>query len=185
MRQFTQDILILILIAAAAIAFAIGEITDGFTILAIIILNGVLGFVQEWRAEQAIAALKRMLSPQCRVIRDNIEQIINADHLAPGDIVVLEIGNRVPADLRLVKTINLQVDESALTGESIPTTKQTSAVTENTPLAEQHSMVRMGTNITNGFAHGIVVTTGMQTEFGRIAQLTEELEDETTHLQKN
>ena len=183
-RQFTQDILILILIAAAAIAFAIGEITDGFTILTIIILNGALGFLQEWRAEQAITALKKMLSPQCRVMRDNIEQIINADQLVPGDIVVLEIGNRVPADLRLVKTINLQVDESALTGESMPATKQTSAVAENTPLAEQRSMARMGTNITNGFAHGIVVATGMQTEFGRIAKLTEDLEDETTHLQK-
>jgi Ca2+-transporting ATPase len=183
LRQFT-DVLILILLAAAAISFAIGEMGDAVTILAIVILNGILGFVQEFKAEKAIEALQKMLSPRCKVLRDGKEAEIDAAMLVPGDIVLLEIGDRAPADLRLIEAVNLKIDESALTGESVSVAKAVKAVPESAPLAERRNMVWMGTNVTNGYAKGIVVTTGMATEFGRIARLTSEVERTRTPLQK-
>ncbi|WP_457599225.1 HAD-IC family P-type ATPase [Hydrogenimonas sp.] len=183
LRQFT-DVLILILLVAAAISFAIGETGDAVTILAIVVLNGILGFVQEFKAERAIEALQRMLSPRCRAIRGGEETRIDASQLVPGDIVLLEIGDRVPADLRLLEAVNLKVDESALTGESVPVAKETSAVPEAAPLAERRDMVWMGTSVTNGYAKGVVVATGMATEFGKIARLTSEVERAPTPLQK-
>jgi len=183
LRQFA-DILIWILLAAAAISFAIGEIGDAITILAIVILNGILGFVQEYKAEKAIEALQQMLSPVCKVLRDGKEKEIDASHLVPGDIVLLEIGDRVPADLRLIEAINLKIDESALTGESASINKTDKVISKAVPLAEQFNMARMGTSVTNGYARGIVVATGMDTEFGRIARLTSEVERSQTPLQK-
>ncbi|BDY12519.1 HAD-IC family P-type ATPase [Hydrogenimonas cancrithermarum] len=183
LRQFT-DVLILILLAAAAIAFAIGEMGDAVTILAIVILNGILGFVQEFKAEKAIEALQKMLSPRCKVLRDGKEAEIDAAMLVPGDIVLLEIGDRVPADLRLIEVVNLKIDESALTGESVSVTKAVKAVLKAAPLAERRSMAWMGTNVTNGYAKGIVVATGMNTEFGKIAKLTSEVKQAQTPLQK-
>ncbi len=182
-RQFI-DVLIAILMIAAVISFAIGEVGDAVTILAIVILNGILGFVQEWKAEQALQALAQMLAPQCKVVRDGQEQKIEARTLVPGDIVLLETGDRVPADLRLLEAVNLKADESALTGESISVYKEINPVPEDTPLAGQHCMTWMGTNITNGHARGVVVASGMHTEFGRIAQLTREIETEATPLQR-
>jgi len=183
LRQFT-DVLILILLVAAGISFAIGEMGDALTILAIVILNGILGFVQEFKAEKAIEALQRMLSPKCRVIRTGKERQIDAAELVPGDIVLLEIGDRVPADLRLVQAVNLKVDESPLTGESVPVAKSLKAVPEEAPLAERRDMVWMGTSVTNGYARGVVVATGMATEFGKIARLTSEVKPTRTPLQK-
>jgi len=116
-RQFV-DVLIFILIVAAAISIAVGEMADAITIMVIVVLNGVLGFVQEWKAERAIEALQRMLAPHCKVVRDGHEQAIDAKGLVPGDIVMLEIGDRVPGDLRLVEALDLRLDESSLTGES-------------------------------------------------------------------
>ena len=182
-RQFV-DVLIAILMVAALISLAIGEVGDAITIFAIIVLNGILGFVQEWKAEKALAALARMLAPHCTVVRDGREQTIAARELVPGDIVLLEIGDRVPADLRLFEAINLKADESALTGESASVHKDTPPVAANTPLAGQRSMVWMGTSITNGRARGVVVATGMRTEFGRIARLTRSIESEPTPLQR-
>ncbi|GMR04120.1 MAG: calcium-transporting P-type ATPase, PMR1-type [Thermodesulfobacteriota bacterium] len=182
-RQFT-DVLILILFAAAAVAFVIGETADSVTILLIILLNGILGFVQEWKAERAIEALKKMLSPRCRVIRDGREMEIDALEVVPGDLAVLEIGFRVPADIRLVKAVNLKADESALTGESESSNKSVEPVNKKTGIAERRPMVWMGTTITNGRGTGVVVATGMNTEFGRIAQLTQTVGAETTPLQK-
>ncbi len=182
-RQFI-DVLIAILLIAAVIAFAIGETGDAITILAIVILNGILGFVQEWKAEKSLEALAHMLAPHCTVIRDGHEQKIEARLLVPGDVVVLEIGDRVPADLRLIDAVNLKADESALTGESVSVHKETLAVSANTPLAGQRCMVWMGTNITNGRARGVVTGTGMNTEFGRIAQLTRNIKNEATPLQR-
>ncbi len=181
-RQFA-DVLIGILLIAAIISLAVGETADAITVAAIILLNGILGFVQEWKAEKAMTALQQMLSPECKVVRDGREIRLDATKLVPGDIVLLEIGDRVPADLRLLETLNLKVDESALTGESAPVTKQTEAVDKDAPLAERHSMAWMGTNVTNGRARGLVVATGMTTEFGRIARLTEAVSRETTPLQ--
>ena len=182
-RQFT-DILIIILLVAAAVSFAIGEIGDAVTIMAIVILNGILGFVQEFKAEKAIEALQKMLSPKCRVIRDGREVEIDAAELVPGDIVLLEIGDRVPGDLRLIEAVNLKVDESALTGESVSVNKAVKSVPEAAPLAERRDMAWMGTSVTNGYAKGVVVATGMATEFGKIAKLTSEVKQTRTPLQK-
>ncbi len=182
-RQFV-DVLIFILLAAALLSLAIGEVVDAIAILVIIILNGILGFAQEWKAERAIEALKRMLEPHCRVIREGTEQVIDAKSLVPGDVVTLDVGDRVPADLRLVESINLKVDESALTGESVSVSKNITPVGSSTPLAERASMVWMGTAVTNGRAHGVVAATGMTTEFGRIARLTQSVGRELTPLQR-
>jgi len=182
-RQFV-NILILILVAAAAISFAIGEIGDAATICAIIAFNGGLGFIQEWKSENAIAALQRMLSPRCRVIRDGVENEIDARDLVPGDVASLGIGDRVPADLRLAEAINLKADESALTGESESVVKETASVPPDSAPDARHSMAWMGTSITNGHARGLVVATGMATEFGRIAQLTQTVGREITPLQR-
>ncbi|MDA0733048.1 MAG: HAD-IC family P-type ATPase, partial [Chloroflexi bacterium] len=171
-RQFT-DVLIFILMVAAVISLAVGEVTDAIVIAIILVLNGVLGFVQEWKAEQAIAALQRMLAPQAAVLRDGLEQNVEASGLVPGDVVLLDAGDRVPADLRLVQAPNLKVDESSLTGESLPMTKTVAPVAPEAVLAERTSMVWMGTEVTDGRARGVVVATGMSTEFGRIAELTQ------------
>ena len=145
LRQFI-DVLIAILLIAALISLAIGEIGDAVTIFAIIILNGILGFVQEWKAEKALDALAQMLAPYCTVVRDGREQKIEAQSLVSGDIVILQIGDRVPADLRLLDATNIKADESALTGESGSVHKDIPAVAIDTPLAGQSSMVWMGTN---------------------------------------
>lgn len=182
-RQFT-DILILILIAAALISLAIGEITDAVTIMIIVILNGILGFVQEYKAQKEIEALQKMLHPTAKVIRDKDEKIIDAKLLVPGDIVILEIGDHIPADIRLVEVSNLKVDESALTGESASVMKSHDPVAKQSPLALQNDMAWMGTTVVNGWGKGIIVATGMQTEFGKIAKLTQSVEQKPTLLQK-
>jgi len=182
-RQFV-DVLILILVLAAAISAAIGAIGDAVTILIIVLLNGVLGFIQEWRAEKSIEALKQMLEPQCKVLRDGVNQTIEAKELVPGDVVLLNIGDCVPADIRLIETINLKVDESILTGESISVSKGTEDLPIDTPLAGRSSIAWMGTAVTNGSGTGVVTATGMSTEFGRIARLTETVGTEATPLQR-
>ncbi|SNZ06426.1 Ca2+-transporting ATPase [Persephonella hydrogeniphila] len=182
-RQFV-DILIIILLIAAGIAFAIGEVGDALTILAIVVLNGILGFVQEWKAEKAIEALQKMLSPKAKVIRDGKQIEIDSKYIVPGDIVVLQIGDKVPADLRLIEAVNLKADESPLTGESVPVHKSVEPVKPGTPLAAKSSMVWMGTSIVNGVGKGVVVATGMETEFGKIAKLTQTVEIKPTPLQR-
>ena len=182
-RQFT-DVLIIILLIAAAISFAIGEIGDAVTIMIIIILNGILGFVQEFKAEKAIEALQKMLSLRCKVLREGEKREVNSNELVPGDIVFLEIGDKIPADLRLIEAVNLKVDESALSGESVSSLKNPKAVPQKSALGERSSMAWMGTNVVNGYAKGIVVATGMQTEFGKIAKMTSEVGSTQTPLQK-
>lgn len=183
LRQFT-DVLILILFAAAIISLVIGEITDAVTIVVIIVLNGILGFVQEYKAENAIEALRKMLHPTCKVLRDSKERILDAKELVPGDIVLLEIGDKIPADLRLVECFNLKTDESSLSGESESVAKNNLPLPSETPLAEQSNMGWMGTSVVNGRAIGIVVETGMNTQFGRIALMAQSVPDELTPLQK-
>jgi Ca2+-transporting ATPase len=182
-RQFV-DVLIFILLIAAAISVAVGEMADAVTIMVIVVLNGVLGFVQEWKAERAIEALQRMLAPHCKVVRDGQEQDIDAKGLVPGDIVVLEIGDRVPGDLRLVEALELRLDESSLTGESESVSKRIDPVDRDAPLAERASVAWMGTAVTNGRGLGVVMATGMATEFGRIARLTQTIGQEVTPLQR-
>ncbi len=182
-RQFLS-VLILILVVAAVISFAVGETVDAAAILTIVVLNGILGFVQEWRAEEALEALRRMLAPQSRVVRDGQEREIESRALVRGDVVLLDTGDRIPADLRLVEATALRVDESLLSGESSSVSKQVAPVASDAALAERGSMAWMGTNVTSGSARGVVVATGESTEFGRIAHLTETLGEEKTPLQK-
>ena len=182
-RQFT-DVLIIILLIAAGISFAIGEIGDAVTIMIIILLNGILGFIQEYKAEKAIEALQKMLSLHCKVLREGAKKEVNSNELVPGDIIFLEIGDKIPADLRLIDAVNLKVDESALTGESVSSLKNPKAVPQKSVLGERSSMAWMGTNVVNGYAKGIVVATGMQTEFGKIAKMTSEVGSTQTPLQK-
>jgi Ca2+-transporting ATPase len=182
-RQFV-DVLVLILAVAAVISLIIGDIGDTLTILVIIVFNGTLGFVQEWQAERAIDALRQMLEPHCTVVRGGQQAIVDARTLVPGDIVILNTGDKVPADLRLINTVSLKTDESLLTGESGSTNKSPMATASEVEIASRSSIAHMGTSVTNGHGRGIVVETGMDSEFGEIAQLTQTVEREHTPLQK-
>ncbi len=169
--QFT-DFMIVVLIAAAVVAGIVGEPQDTVAIVVIIFLNGIIGFIQEVRAERAMAALKQMASPQARVIRDGHAGMIDARELVPGDLVELEAGNILPADLRLIELSAFKVDESALTGESLPVEKQLAPLQEaDLPLGDRLNLGFKGTVATYGRARGLVVATGMQTELGKIATL--------------
>ncbi len=184
LSQFT-DFLIVILIVAAVISGFLGEWNDAAAILVIVLINAVLGASQEARAEKAIAALKKLSIPQVTVLRDGIYKKISSSELVPGDIVLLEAGAFVPADLRLAEAINMKVDESALTGESVTVDKQNEALEEeNLPVADQKNMAFSGTIVTYGRGKGIVVTTGMSTELGKIAELISAEEKEKTPLEK-
>ena len=183
--QFTSP-MILVLIAAAAITALIGHSKDTAVILAIVVFNGVVGFVQEYRAGQAMDALKRMSSPDARVVRDGETRLVPAREVVPGDVVLLEQGDIVTADLRLSEAPALRVNESPLTGESEPVAKITAALpsVDASTLAEQRNMAFSGTAVTYGRGRGVVVATGMDTAIGRIAELLQQGEDEDTPLQK-
>ncbi|MEZ4501101.1 MAG: cation-transporting P-type ATPase [Dehalococcoidia bacterium] len=178
------DPLIAILLAAAALSLAVGEVVDAVAVLVIVVLNGVLGFVQERSAQHALEALRVTLSPRGRVLRQGRELTVEAASIVPGDIVVLHTGDRVPADVRLVEAVNCFADESILTGESEPRAKDTQPVASDAALADRTSMAWMGTGITNGHGRAVVVGTGTDTEFGHIAALTAAVEDEATPLQR-
>ncbi len=166
------DFMILVLIAAAVISGLVGEPTDASAILVIVLLNAVIGFIQEYRAERAMSALKRMAAPLARVRRDGHTHTLDAADLVPGDMVVLEAGDLVPADLRLIETAALRCDEAALTGESHPVDKQMAAMAgPSVPLAERNNMAYKGTLVSHGRGLGLVVATGTATELGRIAGL--------------
>jgi len=179
-----KETMVIILIIAAVISLFLGEFIDAGAILLIVILNAILGFRQEYKAEQAMEALRQLAVPTVRVRRSGHVKDVSAKSLVPGDIVLLEAGNYVPADCRLFESINLQAQESALTGESEPVLKYTDKLIEEIPLAERSNMVYMGTVITYGRGQGMVVRTGMDTELGSIAELMQEAEPEPTPLQK-
>ena len=183
MNQF-KDFMILVLIAAAVISGVVGEMADAIIILVIVILNAVFGFVQEYRAEKAMEALKKMASPQTTVLRNGHTQVIPSAELVPGDIVMLEAGNTVPADMRFIEVAGLRMVEASLTGESVPVDKTKEVINDvDIPLGDRFNMGYKGTQVTNGRAKGIVVTTGMNTEMGSIARMLQEKES-TTPLQK-
>ena len=169
--QFT-DFMILVLIVAAVISGIIGEASDTIAIIVILVLNAVLGFTQEYRAEKAMAALKKMAASSAAVLRNNEHCAVPAGELVPGDIVLVEAGNVVPADLRLLEAAHLKIEEATLTGESLPVEKQIDALADEAlPLGDRKNMVYKGTFVTYGRGMGVVVATGMQTELGRIATM--------------
>jgi P-type Ca2+ transporter type 2C len=183
-RQF-DDFLVRILIVAAVLSMALGEMADALAIVAIIALNAVLGVVQESKAEQALAALKKMAAPNARVVRDGVEGSVPARELVPGDLVVLEAGNFVPADLRLVEGHNLRVEEASLTGESVAVQKDASLVLDReAPLGDRRNSAFMGTVVAYGRGKGLVTATGMHTQIGLIADMLQSVEDEQTPLQR-
>lgn len=179
LSQFT-DFMILVLMAAAIISGIIGDVTDTIIILIIVLLNAILGFVQEYRAEKALEALKKMAALNATVLRENKITAIAAEELVPGDVVLLEAGNIVPADIRLFETHNVKSDESSLTGESVSVDKVSGTLPEkDLPLGDRFNMAYKATLITAGRATGIVVATGMNTEIGQIARLLEQKESQT------
>jgi Ca2+-transporting ATPase len=183
-EQFNNFVVIL-LIVAAIVSAALGDFIEAGAIMAIVILNAGLGVIQEQRAEQALAALRRLASPEAHVLRDGTRQTIPAHQLVPGDVVILEAGNYVPADVRLVEAINLRVEEAALTGESVPVQKDASARLESDiPLGDRKNTAFMGTLINYGRGKGVVVNTGMRTQIGMIAEMLQSVQQEPTPLQR-
>lgn len=168
-----KDLMVIILIIASLISFVAGETLDAGVIFGIVILNALIGFIQKYKAEKAIEALKKLISPHSRVIRSGKETLVEASNLVVGDIVLLFEGDRVNADIQLIETYELYSIESTLTGESMPILKTSDEIkSQNTAIAERKNMVFMGTSIARGKGKGIVVATGMSTEFGKIANLT-------------
>jgi P-type Ca2+ transporter type 2C len=180
-----NNFLVIILIVAAAVSLLLGEYIDAAAILAIVVLNSILGVVQESKAEQALAALKKMAAPNAQVIREGQQVTLPARELVPGDIVLLEAGNYVPADLRLVESINLKVEEASLTGESVPVNKDARVVLDSDiPLGDRKNSAFMSTLITYGRGRGLVTSTGMTTQIGMIAEMLQSYEEEQTPLQE-
>lgn len=183
LAQF-KDVMILILLAAAVVSGLVGDLKDSFVIMIIVVLNAVVGFVQEYRAEQAMEALKKMSAPSAHVLRNGHPVQISASQLVPGDVVNLEAGNMIPADLRLLESHSLKIEEASLTGESLAVEKHTEELQGlQMPIGDRTNMAYKGTMATYGRGVGVVVATGMHTEIGRIAQLLQE-DESLTPLQK-
>jgi len=164
-----KNALILLLIFAGFLSLLLGERIESMAIFGIVLLNAMLGFVQEYRAEKAIEALERISAPIAKVMRDGTEQKIPLREVVPGDILLLEAGDIVPADSRIIELSSLQIDEASLTGESVPSKKVTEPFKLGTSVADQENMAFMGTVVTYGKGKSIVTNTGMKTEFGKIA----------------
>ncbi len=182
-RQINNP-LIWVLLASGTLAIALGKMTDGLVVLAVVVINSIIGFIQEYKAGRAIEALSSMVPQNAVVLRDGHPLNVPATDLVPGDVVVLSAGESVPADMRVVSSKNLQVDEAALTGESLPVEKDRAAVAEDAVLGDRSCMVFSGTLVTAGTATAVVVATGMQTELGRISDMLETTIDLETPLTK-
>ncbi len=179
-----RDFMVIVLCAAAIASFALGELGDTIAIITIVILNALLGFIQEYRAERSLEALQELAAPSAKVIRDGVPVEVKAHDIAPGDLLVIEVGARIAADTRLIEVAGLEVEESILTGESLPVAKTAHDILSgNVSLGDRRNMVFMGTVVTRGHGKGIVVETGMSTEIGKIAHMVQEVKDETTPLQ--
>jgi len=179
------DLMILILLGAAIVAGAVGDIADTVVIAAIVVLNATVGFVQEYRAERALIALKAMAAPAASVLRGGATHVEPAADLVPGDVVRVEAGTIVPADLRILETAGLRIDEAALTGESVPIDKVHAAIEgDDVVVADRRNIAHKGTQVTHGHGIGLVIATGMRTEFGRIARMLEDTRRVETPLQR-
>ncbi len=180
-----NNFLVIILIIAAVLSLLLGEVIEAGAIMAIVILNAVLGVIQESKAEESLAALKKMAAPDAHVLRDGHRVTIPAGKLVPGDVVFLEAGNYVPADLRLTESVNLKIDEASLTGESVPVEEVADVrLSQDVPLGDRINSAFMGTTVTYGRGAGIVVANGMRTQIGLIAEMIQSYEEEPTPLQR-
>jgi Ca2+-transporting ATPase len=182
-NQF-KNWLIIILMAAIGLSVMVGEVLDAILIAVIVLLSALLGFFQEYKAEKALEALKKMLSPTITVLRDGEEKDIPSQNLVPGDILLLEAGDKIPADARVVEVRSLECDEAALTGESIPVRKETASLRDNLTIGDRRNMVFAGTIVTYGRGRAVVTATGMGTEFGKIAEQVAAAEPKKTPLEK-
>jgi len=182
-QQF-RSLVVWLLVGAVVVSGALGEWVDGLAILAIVVLNAVIGFFQEFRAERAVAALARLSAPRARVVRDGSSAPVPAREVVPGDLLVLDAGDLVAADARLVEASSLRANEAPLTGESLPVEKRTVELAPETPLADRVNQVFLGTSIAAGSGRALVVATGMQTEVGHIARLLESAASGETPLQR-
>ena len=184
LREQLTAVMVLILLVAALLSLALGKYLEAGAILAIVALFAVLGFVQEYRAERAIAALRRMAVPNVRVLRGGVQKEAPAGALVPGDVVLIEAGNSIPADVRILESVNLRIQEAALTGESEAVEKESEALDRaDAPLGDRRNMGYLGTQVTYGRGRALVVATGMNTELGRIAELIQSVKQEETPLQ--
>src|SRR5512146_2725113 len=180
-----NNFVVILLIVASLVSALLGEWVDASAILSIVVLNTVLGIIQEQRAEEALAALKRLAAPEAHVLREGRRSTIPARNLVPGDIVFLEAGNYVPADIRLLEAMNLRVEEASLTGESLPVQKNAATVLErDVPLGDRKNTAFMGTLVSYGRGRGVVTSTGMHTQLGLIASMLQNVEVEETPLQR-
>jgi len=177
-----RDIFVFMLLIATAISFLIGEIVDASTIAAIVVLNSVVGFIQEYRSEKAIEAMKKLTAPKARVLREGREVVVPAREIVPGDVLLLEAGDRVAADARVIEVVDLKTDEAVLTGESTQVDKDVGTVDEKAPVADRINSLFMATHVTYGRGKAVVTSTGMSTEFGKIAELVQTMEEEVTPL---
>lgn len=181
LRQF-KDVFVIMLLVAVSLSVLAGKGVDALTISAIVVLNSVVGFVQEYRSEKAMEAMKKLTAPRARVVRDGRERVVRAREVVPGDLIVLESGDRVPADARLIETVDLKTGEAVLTGESVPEEKSTVAVNVHTPVADRENMIFMATHVVYGRGKAVVTSTGMNSEFGKIAEMVQAIEEEETPL---
>ncbi len=181
-----NDVMIYILLIAAIISFAVGEVSDSIIILIVIFVNAIIGVIQESKAEKALEALKNMSTPKALVRRDGNTIEIPSEEVVVGDIVIIDAGRYIPADLRIIESANLKIEESAFTGESVPSEKTSDIINEDkeVPIGDQHNMAFMSTLVTYGRGVGVAVNTGMETQIGKIAKMLDEEEDNTTPLQK-
>ncbi|MCK4884519.1 HAD-IC family P-type ATPase, partial [Candidatus Bathyarchaeota archaeon] len=177
-----KDIFVIMLLVAIGISVAINEIVDAATIGSIVFLNALVGFIQEYRSEKAMEAMKKLTAPKARVLRNGKEMIITSQNVVPGDIVLLEAGDRIPADARLLKVVDLKTDEAILTGESTAVSKLDGVLDEKTPVADRKNSVFMATHITYGRGKAVITSTGMGTEFGKVAKMVQSVKKVDTPL---
>lgn len=182
-KQF-KSLLVVILIIAAAISYFVGHLVDMYVILAVVIINSLIGFIQELKAEQAVSALRKLMVQKARVIRNGKETLLFSRELVPGDIIILEEGESIPADARIIESKNLQVTEASLTGESVPESKNDETLPEDTPLADRKNMLFKSTFITGGYAKAVVCGTGLNTAIGDIAETLTKIKRAQTNFQK-